>query len=298
MLSYDEKKLKERRRLAEKWVDALKALMEEEMYILLCPTGWRGVTYLVETKKDNGDRRIRLITVDPEKRETMEYLDYKPDPNDAPRDLRAFVISNGPFIFTQRVKPGFDDDPENFEFVITGRTADYYMNLRDDLIRKQNEIHQLMYELDEARAVIERQEREIEVMGEKVRVLEQDIEALSRENMLLKETITQLETVVKKYMALGEMSQAAVDEILRLARAAGVERVMGVQGKLTQILQEDEKIWETLVARASSGGEIQGQLIQTLREQQELIKQLQEEVKSLKELKEVKVKEVKSEGGS
>jgi len=241
-----ELKLEEKRELAEKWVKSLKKLSELDMYILLRTTGeFVGIVFYIERRPVNGAFRTVLHYITPDGRIAKEYLDYMPDPNGEPQDVRVIIFSRL-IILTARKKPGFEDSEENFEWIISMDRANYYMNLRDDNIRKRQEIAELMWRMDEMNATISRQDNEVTVLSERLRMTEEKEKMLSRENILLKRTVSQLEEVAKKAMAGYIEAEAALSEIMRKAEILGQDRVLSPSERVKEIAKEGKDVMEII----------------------------------------------------
>lgn len=242
------KKEEEKESLAKKWVNAINRLPRAELQILLRSSGdFGGVIFRREKKQVNGTFRTVIHYIKPDGSSGKEYLDFMPDPAGEPEDARP-IIFPPPFVMTARKKPGFDDDEESFEWLLDQRRASYLQGLKNDLIKRNHEISELNWRIDELRTIINRQENEIKVLSERIRMYEDDVERLSRENILLKRTVTQLEEVARKSLAGYIESEKALNEIMRKAELLGQERVMSPVERLKQIAEESKEVMEIIQA--------------------------------------------------
>ena len=218
------------------------------MFFMIRTTGeYAGTGFKLERRVIDGSIRLIAHYVKDGK-VYKEPLDYFPDKTvPEPVDVRPIVFSGG-FVLTSRVAPSWDDSEESFRWMVVGYKAESYINLKDTVLRMQNELDDLGRQLDTARRVIKRQEREIDMLSEKVRVLEQDVEALSREKMMLEETISKVKVLLKKYMSYAEISTEALNEILRVADSAGLELVIGGRAKIWDIIDEYKRISEGIIS--------------------------------------------------
>ena len=262
------------------------------MFFMIRTTGeYAGTGFKLERRVIDGSIRLIAHYVKDGK-VYKEPLDYFPDKTvPEPVDVRPIVFSGG-FVLTSRVAPSWDDSEESFRWMVVGYKAESYINLKDTVLRMQNELDDLGRQLDTARRVIKRQEREIDTLSEKVRVLEQDVEALSREKMMLEETISKVKVLLKKYMSYAEISTEALNEILRVADSAGLELVIGGRAKIWDIIDEYKRISEGIIstfAGMSNGDlspkidEFRGQLEKIHRE----LNELRNEIKAKTKEKEV-----------
>jgi len=290
--------VEERKKLAIKWVNALNRLQNYGLKLIFRSVGtFGGVIYDIERVTDNGDIRLLARVIDSNGEEVTEYLDRKPDPNgDVVSDV-VLLRFDGGAILSARKRPSLSDDDDEFEFLIPANVANYYIRLRDEITRRNNEIQELRFRLEEALSTIEWQSREIEVLSGKVRRLEEDKAYLSRENIQLKDVIANLEILVKKHMAIGQISTAAVDEILRRARTAGLTRVIGGYEAIEEILRRDKEIAETAM---TIGGFDLGEITKRYDVLANEIKRLREEIarlegKEIKREEEVEKKEEEKE---
>ncbi|MHC1625065.1 MAG: hypothetical protein ACXQS2_03625 [Methermicoccaceae archaeon] len=240
----------ERKRLAIKWVKAINRLPDYGLKLVFRSIGeFGGVIYDIERVRENhGDVRLLARIIDKDGNEVTEYLDRKADPNGKVLDDVVILRFDGSAILSARKRPGLSDSDDEFEFLMPAHLSDYYVQLKDEIERRNNEIQELRFRLEEALSTINWQDKEIETLNERVRRLEEDKAHLSRENVRLKEIIVDLEILVKKHMAVGAISTTAVDEILRRAKAAGVTRVLGGYEAIEEILRRDKQIAETAMA--------------------------------------------------
>lgn len=232
-------------KLAEKWAKAISKLPEIGLYILWRTNGEFVGVGPIERRPENGTYRELIRYVRPDGRMGEEPLDYKPDPHGDPVSAVPLVMSK-PLIITARRKPGFDDSEDNFEWIMDFTRATYYQNLRDDVIRLRNENSELLWRLDELNMIIQRQQKEITVLSERTRMLEEKLEMATRENVLLKSLITQLEEVAKKALAGYVEAESALNEVMRKAEVLGQYRVMGPVDKVKAIVDETKEVVETI----------------------------------------------------
>lgn len=269
--------VEERKKLAIKWVNSLNRLQDYGLKLLFRSIGnFGGVIYDVERVRDRSDD-VRLLAriIDSNGEEVVEYLDRKPDPNGEVMTDVILLRFNGNAILSARKRPSLSDDNDEFEFMIPANVANYHVQLKDEVLRRNNEIQELRFRLEEALHTISWQSKELETLNERLRRLDEDKMHLARENIQFKEIIADLEILVKKHMAVGQISTAAVDEILRRARAAGVTRVIGGYEAIEEILRRDKEIAETAM---TIGGFDMGVLLKGYNELLEEVKRLREEI--------------------
>jgi len=260
------------------------------LFFMFRTTGeYAGTGFKLERRVVEGATRLIAHYVK-EGKVYKEPLDYFPDKTvPEPADVRPIVFSGG-LILTSRVAPSWDDSDESFRWMVLGYRAESYVNLKDTVLKMQNELDDLGRQLDTARRVIKRQEREIDVLSEKVRVLEQDVEALSREKMMLEETISKVKVLLKKYMAYAEISTEALNEILRVADSAGLELVIGGRARIWDIIEDYKRISEEILSAfaSMSNGNLSPKLIEDFRVQ---LDRMSREINELRNEIKAKVKE-------
>jgi len=236
---------KERVELAIKWVRSLKKLPKIGFYLLLRPGSIGGVVYDKYGKMVDGYYRTVIKYIDyAEEKPREEFLDYKPDPVAEPEDCQPLYFRGYPIILTSRIRPGFDDDIDSFEWLVTGWRARHIQNMHDDIVRKDQEIGELNHQLELTRGVIKRLKRENETLAERLRNLESEVMALSTENINLKDENRRKKIELLQWMAAAEMATSAVEYMLRVSDKAGVEWVMGARDKLDELLRRTKNAME------------------------------------------------------
>jgi len=311
MWSKDE--LEERKRKARRILQSLRKLNREGFVFLLRTQGngtFGGIVYHIE-KVNVPDLPIGQRTVFhlilPDGREAKEYADYY----DGSTLHDAIILSfpDTPFALTMRTRPTLTDEDDDMEWMIHGARAEPLATLKSELQRRNEEIEELWWMLEQKERRIKSLEREVALLREKVRDYEAELDKISEEKVQLESELRRIMIIAQKHMA-GELeAHAAVKEILARAEQAGKWEVMGVRDKLLEFLKKEKEISE-LVQIVYPGGngqlpsriekmlEMLDQKIRELDEREARLRETEERVKALLErLEKAKPVEAKAEVG-
>ena len=286
MVKDNENKSRERERkiqIAKGWMKALRRLAQRGMYILLRTNGEFGGIVIEKVRKKVGDDyRLVIEYLSPEGRLESELLDFKPDPGADPEDCRPIHFIE-PFILTPRVRPGFDDDRDSFEWISVGRFAQYYENLKQALKKKQAEIHELMHQLEVNREVIKRQENEIDALSAANRQLSNQVRELTQELVNIRTAFVRLEKLTEELAAAGEITATAMRRFSSITKEIGMYATSTPIEQVNMIAEELNKLYSNLVVPKGAEADVVTQLSQQVMEIGKQVSSLASEIKGLKE---------------
>ena len=285
MMNKAERESRERERkvaIARRWMKALGKLAQRGMYILLRTNGEFGGIVIEKVRKKVGDDyRLVIEYLSPEGKIERELLDFKPDPNVDPEDCRPIHFVE-PFILTPRVRPGFDDDRDSFEWINVGRFAQYYENMKQALKKKQAEIHELMHQLEVNREVIRRQENEIDALSAANRQLSNQVRELTQELVNIRTAFVRLEKLAEELAAAGEMTSTAMRRFTSITKELGMYATATPIEQVNMIAEQLNKLYSNMGPRGAEA-DVVTQLSQQVIEIGKQVSSLANEVKGLKE---------------
>ena len=203
--------LEKRRKNARVILDFLKDVLEKGYVILLRSNGTFGVVYHKEIVVMNGLKRELLYVVTQEGRDVREFADYYNGVR-----LESCVIIDfreAPFMLTARKRPSLSDDEEEFEWMLTGVTAEYYANLKNDYDRLLEHMRYLRSEIEARERRIQELEDRIKILSEENRDMQSVIERLNREVSLYRRELFAIHSMAEQAVADAALARSALNDI-------------------------------------------------------------------------------------